>query len=207
MKRVRPRHRIRAPRAGALAHAPTTCTFCREAAVAPGVLTETTHFTVVCDRSPLHPGHLLLLSRAHLACYAALPRGLRAEFTALKARVSAFLSATYGPPVFLERGLYGQAMPHAHLHAVPQDQPTSEAPLGGGLGVSLRGWAGLRRWFERRGPYLYLERDQERRILWPSCGAEHPWPAPFVVPATRPPPPEQVPEITRQVREALRGAG
>src|SRR5919206_3777064 len=87
------------------AQVPEGCPFCREAALAPGVLFETRQFVVVCDRAPLAPGHLLIIPRAHLACYGALPRALHDELSALKERLAAFLAAAYGEPLFFEHGL------------------------------------------------------------------------------------------------------
>src|SRR5438874_2157070 len=81
------------------AQVPEGCPFCHEAALAPGVLVETSQLLVVCDRAPLVPGHLLIIPRPHLACYGALPRTLYSEFRALKARVAEFLAEAYAPPV------------------------------------------------------------------------------------------------------------
>jgi diadenosine tetraphosphate (Ap4A) HIT family hydrolase/8-oxo-dGTP pyrophosphatase MutT (NUDIX family) len=140
--------------------------------VAPGVLVETPRFLVVCDRTPLVPGHLLIIPRPHLACYGALPRPLHAEFRALKARVADFLTETFGPPVFFEHGLVAQTVPHAHLHAVPLPDGVALLPTlrDSHALTPARGLASLRRWYRERGPYVYYE-ERQRGHLLPPAGA------------------------------------
>lgn len=102
-----------------------------------------------------------MVPRAHLACLGALPRGLQAELAALKARVGAFLTATYGPALLVERMQGDGRAAHAHLHALPWHAGVLERLAHGALLAPLRGPAGLRRWYERRGEYLYLEQGQQ----------------------------------------------
>jgi 8-oxo-dGTP diphosphatase len=138
---------------------PEGCPFCRESALAPGVLFETAQFVVVCDRAPLAPGHLLIIPRLHLACYGALPRALDAEFDALKVRLAGFLGEAYGEPLFFEHGLVGQTVPHAHLHAVPgvaADAFLDRLRNGSSAGTP-KSPASLRRWYDQHGAYLYGE--------------------------------------------------
>ncbi len=205
--------RVPSSRALPLAQVPEGCPFCREAAIAAGLLAETTHFLVVCDRAPLAPGHLLLIPRAHLACYGALPRQWDEEFHALKARVATFLAATYGPPVFFEHGLVAQAVPHAHLHAVPlADTDALRAwlaawPARGRPRAArrVRGLAGLRRWYAERGPYLYYEAEGQAHVLSPD-GAPEGALRTAVAAALAPtrPTPEAVEALTREVRARWR---
>ena len=199
-----------------LARVPEGCPFCHEAAVAPGVLLETPQFLVVCDRAPLVPGHLLIIPRLHLACYGALPRPLDAEFQALKGRMAEFLAEAYAPPVFFEHGLVAQTVPHAHLHAVPAaggsallaDLASSrDATLANGLGS-------LRRWYGRRGPYVYYERRDRSVLLPPNETPAGNLKAAFLgaLGGVRPAA-DEVPTITREVRarwqrhEQSRGRG
>ncbi len=189
------------------AQVPEGCPFCREAALAPGVLFETTQFVVVCDRAPLTPGHLLIIPRLHLACYGALPRALYEELGTLKARLAAFLAGAYAEPVFFEQGLVGQTVPHAHLHAVPT--PCAEAFLarlrGDRAADAPRSLGSLRRWYDQRGPYLYAEGLGQGYLRAPDELASRSLRALLrelldgAAPA-----PEDVPAITRTVRERWR---
>ena len=187
-----------------LAQVPEGCPFCREAAVAPGVLTETTQFLIVCDRAPLVPGHLLIIPRPHLACYGALPRALQDEFLALKARVAEFLAEAYSPPVFFEHGLVGQTVPHAHLHAVPTvgDGALFDQVRPGRLAQRARGLGSLRRWYDEQGPYLYYEERGQSFVLAPD-DAPGGYLKTIFAEAVSPPrlSPDEVAEVTRQVRQ------
>jgi 8-oxo-dGTP diphosphatase len=192
------------PRELPLAQVPEGCPFCHEAAVAPGVLVETPQFIVVCDRAPLVPGHLLIIPRPHLACYGALPRLLSDEFHALKGRVAEFLAEAYAPPVFFEHGLVAQTVPHAHLHAVPTS--AEAAPLAGlradGIAARARGLGSLRRWYAQRGPYVYYEERARGYVLPPDGTPAGNLKTAFAqVLGEERPSSDEVPAITRQVRE------
>jgi diadenosine tetraphosphate (Ap4A) HIT family hydrolase len=187
-----------------LAQVPEGCPFCHEAAVAPGVLVETPQFLVICDRAPIVPGHLLIIPRPHLACYGALPRTMAAEFRALKDRVAEFLSEAFGPPVFFEHGLVAQTVPHAHLHAVPL-QPVASvlADLRAGRETArARGLASLRRWYGTHGAYVYYEQDARGYLLPPDGTPAGNLKAAFArALGEMRPAPDEVPAITRAVRE------
>jgi diadenosine tetraphosphate (Ap4A) HIT family hydrolase/8-oxo-dGTP pyrophosphatase MutT (NUDIX family) len=164
---------------------------------------ETPQFLVVCDRAPLVPGHLLLIPRPHLACYGALPRRLYSEFRALKARIAAFLAEAFAPPVFFEHGVVAQTVPHAHLHAVPARLGTPLAPiLARGDTAPARGLGSLRRWYGGRRPYVYYEEDDRGYLLAPDGTPAGNLKTAFgqALGSTRPAP-DDVPGITRQVRE------
>lgn len=137
--------------------------------MAPGVLVETPQFVVVCDRAPLVPGHLLIIPRPHLACYGALPRPLDGEFEGLKQRMAAFLADAYAPPVFFEHGLVAQTVPHAHLHAVPTEGgPALLSELAASRDATRAdGLNSVRRWYGRRGPYVYYEQREQSLLLPP----------------------------------------
>jgi 8-oxo-dGTP diphosphatase len=187
-----------------LAQVPEGCPFCREAAIAAGVLTETTQFVVVCDRAPLVPGHLLIIPRPHLSCYGALPRPLYAEFRALKTRVAEFLAEAYGPPLFFEHGLASQTVPHAHLHAVPTN---GDGALLGRLRAdraasTARGLAGVRRWYLEHGPYLYCEEHQRGYLLSADATPAGNLKTAFAqIVGAACPAPDDVAAVTYQVRE------
>jgi len=195
------------PKALPQAQVPEGCPFCREAALAPGVLFETTQFVVVCDHAPLVPGHLLIIPRPHLACYGALPRPFYAELTALKSRLTAFLTEFYGEPLYFEQGMVGQTVPHAHLHAVPA--PCAGAFLdrlrGGRPLEAPRGLASLRRWYDQRGPYLYGEALSQGCLRAPGEPLTGSLRALFLeVLGAEAPRPEDVPALVREARERWR---
>lgn len=131
-------------------------------------LTETESFFAVGDHAPLVGGHILIIPRAHYACFGAIPAALDDELLALKERIRRFLASAYRAPTFFEHGVFRQTVPHAHLHAIPLG-PTSlhleEMAIESG-GQPLRAQADLRAWYATRGPYFMLETpaDPEQHI-------------------------------------------
>lgn len=133
------------------------CPFCHRDRLSI-VLEQTPHFFLLVDHAPLVKGHLLLVPRAHYACYGAVPAGLDGEFAGLKARVVAFLRGAYGPVAFFEHGIFRQTVYHAHLHALPFGALAvdMEHLLAGG-GRRVHSADDVRTWYAERGQYFYLE--------------------------------------------------
>lgn len=133
------------------------CVFCAHDAL-DVVLAQTDHFLVIADHAPLAEGHLLIVPRAHYACYGALPVELDGEARELRERATRFLTEVYRAPIFFEHGVFRQTVFHAHLHALP-------------LGAADSGFAGavarmgrpapspdaVRAWYGEQGHYFYLE--------------------------------------------------
>src|SRR5258705_857588 len=141
----------------------TSCAFCARETLAPQ-LAETEHFFLLADHAPLVEGHLLIIPRAHYACFGALPVDLEDELLALKARVRAFFVARYQTPAFFEHGVFRQTVPHAHLHALPFGALAVDLPaLAGDLpalaaagGAAARSLQDVRRWYAQHGHHFYL---------------------------------------------------
>ena len=72
------------------------------------------------DKSPLKPGHILLISKIHLRCHAdARPEAL-AELDEVAVKVRRFLKEAYRTESLVwENGVSGQSVYHAHLHLLP----------------------------------------------------------------------------------------
>ena len=135
-----------------------SCVFCRQQDLS-NILHETAHFLVLADHAPVVEGHLLVLPRAHFACYGAVPAALDAEFLALKAEVSAFCQQVYQTPVFFEHGVYHQTVYHAHLHVFPFGVlPGEIVHLLDTVGHAVQSQADIRAWYEKYGHYFYVER-------------------------------------------------
>jgi diadenosine tetraphosphate (Ap4A) HIT family hydrolase len=139
-------------------HAPAEgCVFCDHAAL-DVVLAQTDHFLVVADHAPLVEGHLLIIPRAHYACYGAVPDAFEDEFLALKRRVRHFLATSYQMPAFFEHGVFRQTVYHAHLHAMPFGALDIELSVLAAENALLVGsLADVRRWYREHGHYFYLE--------------------------------------------------
>jgi diadenosine tetraphosphate (Ap4A) HIT family hydrolase len=134
------------------------CVFCRRNTLA-NILHESEHFLLLADHAPVVGGHLLILPRAHLACYGAVPAQLDAEFLDLKSQVINFCRAIYRAPVFFEHGVYRQTVAHAHLHAIPIGSfPEAIVAISNESGRPVTSQEDIRSWYETEGHYFYLER-------------------------------------------------
>ena len=101
------------------------CAFCDPDATSPYRLHEGRHFYVVADHAPVAEAHLLLIPKVHYPHLAALPPELDEEFHALKAHLGDFVRGNYGRLTYWENGVFGQSVPHAHLHTIAVDLDTA----------------------------------------------------------------------------------
>jgi diadenosine tetraphosphate (Ap4A) HIT family hydrolase len=143
-----------------------TCIFCT-GADQPDKLFETDRFYAVPDRYPLVPGHVLVISKAHLRCHAQIPPEWEEDLEAAAARVRGFLRAAYREPVLTwENGVAGQTVFHAHLHLLPLPAERFPDELGEPNGIlKAAGWAAVRQHFAVHGGYRYMELATDRRIM------------------------------------------
>jgi diadenosine tetraphosphate (Ap4A) HIT family hydrolase len=139
------------------------CTFCQRHKLT-NILYETPAFFLIADHAPLIEGHMLLVPKAHFACYGALAPALDAEFLRIKAAAGQFLARTYRPPVFFEHGVFRQTVFHAHLHCFPF------GPLALDLAShhphAAPGLAEVRAWYAASGQYFYLEQEPGQGALF-----------------------------------------
>ncbi len=119
------------------------------------------------DKYPLTPGHTLIISKAHLACYGEGTAEVHRELERAASQVEQFLRHAYGRPLFIwENGAAGQSVFHAHLHLIPvtvhELSPELEAHP---EVIPIAGWETVRAHFARCGSYRYLELGGKRRLL------------------------------------------
>jgi diadenosine tetraphosphate (Ap4A) HIT family hydrolase len=90
------------------------------------MLHETDRFVVMADISPLVPGHVMIVPKAHILCYGAVEAAAWDEFAGIVNATRAIIREHYGPSVILEHGTcsvddVADHVSHAHLHIVPAD--------------------------------------------------------------------------------------
>jgi len=151
------------------------CPFCQRRDLEL-TLTETPSFYLLADHAPLVAGHLLIVPRAHYACYGAVPARLDDELLELKETTRRFLSEVYHAPTFFEHGVFRQTVYHAHLHAMPFGPVAwnlleMAASVGG---VACHGQDDLRAWYAARGQYFYLETPGDTALDSPPQAAIFP---------------------------------
>src|SRR5688572_7239008 len=142
------------------------CAFCDSEATKAYRLYEGRDFYVVADHAPVAEAHLLLIPKQHYPHLAALPPELDEEFHALKAHLGDYVRSHYGRLTYWENGVFGQSVPHAHLHTIAVDLDTTLFERHGD--VIDDGIASMRSyWQARGGHYFMVEHEGIGRFMPP----------------------------------------
>jgi diadenosine tetraphosphate (Ap4A) HIT family hydrolase len=142
------------------------CVFCSRLDQ-PETLFETPSLYAMPDKFPLVPGHILIISKAHLRCHAEGHAEMEEDLDAAAARVRRFLRAAYMTAALAwENGVFDQSVYHAHLHLIPVpiEQLPGELDEWGEV-VRVDGWEPVRRHSARHGGYRYVELAGDRRLF------------------------------------------
>jgi diadenosine tetraphosphate (Ap4A) HIT family hydrolase len=156
------------------------CPFCREfqggtlpelcdAGIDSRILHETNRFVVMADISPLVPGHVMIVPKAHILCYGAVEDTARDEFSGIVNATRTILKEYYGPSVLLEHGTSSLApvadhVTHAHLHIVPADIDICDSFVSFNT-TTIANLSDLSHWAARDEEYLYFESCAGERIV------------------------------------------
>ncbi len=139
------------------------CAFCDRERTRGTLLYEGPNFYVIVDRAPIAEAHLLLIPHEHFPHLAALPSELHDEFESMKALLGRFVADHYGALTYWENGVFGQSVPHAHLHAM---SVSFDPRLYLGQGQGFSGIAGMQEQHDG-GHYFMIEQQGEARLLPP----------------------------------------
>jgi histidine triad (HIT) family protein len=144
----------------------TACVFCARTEQPPALF-ETERLYVMPDKYPVCPGHTLIISKEHHACYAAAPEATQRELESTTAIAQAFLASAYGKPLFIwENGVSGQSVFHSHLHLMPLPIEAIPAELEAHPDViTVESWGAIQAHYHRHGHYRYLEIAGQRRLV------------------------------------------
>jgi histidine triad (HIT) family protein len=142
---------------------PGACAFCTPSAFADYLLYEGQSFFIIADFAPIAEAHLLLVPRDHYPHLAALPTHLHDEFESLKATLGDFVLGNYGSLTYWENGIFGQSVPHAHLHAISVN---FDSEIYAAHGHDFSGIAGLQQRHDG-GHYFMIEQQGQARLLPP----------------------------------------
>ncbi|MBX7160422.1 MAG: HIT family protein [Acidimicrobiia bacterium] len=100
------------------------CAFCEIVAgsAAAQVVLDTGAVVAFLDRTPVFPGHVLVVPRDHIADLPALPDSLLAPYFEVVRHVSARLPAAVGAEgtFVATNNSVSQSVPHLHTHVVPR---------------------------------------------------------------------------------------
>ena len=150
----------------------SNCPFCRElqsgrlpdfcdADIDSRILHETNRFVVMADISPLVPGHVMIVPKAHILCYGAVEATAQDEFSCLVNATRTILREYYGPSVVLEHGTsslepVADHVTHAHLHVVPAAIDIRDSLLNFNT-TTIASFSDLSSWAARDEAYIYFE--------------------------------------------------
>jgi len=142
------------------------CIFCRRTEQ-PQSLFETLHLYVMPDKFPLVPGHILIISHAHLDCYGAASVDVYRELDLASSVVTRFLAEAYARSTLVwENGVVGQSVYHAHLHHIPLPIETLPAEVQAHSDIQrIVSWSEVGDHYRDEGVYRFLGFGGERRLL------------------------------------------
>ena len=99
----------------------------------------TEFFNIIYDKYPVSKGHILVVSKRHVASYFDLSNDEKHELVEIIDTLQRYLSDTYSPDGFNvgfnDGKCAGQTVQHFHLHIIPRYEGDMENPQGGVRGV------------------------------------------------------------------------
>ena len=99
----------------------------------------TEFFNIIYDKYPVSKGHILVISKRHVASYFDLSNDEKYELVEIIDTLQRYLSDTYSPNGFNvgfnDGKCAGQTVQHFHLHIIPRYEGDMENPQGGVRGV------------------------------------------------------------------------
>jgi len=156
------------------------CPFCQElqsrrlpefcdAGIDSRVLHETDRFVVMADISPLVPGHVMIVPKAHILCFGSVEVTARDEFAGIVDTARTVLREHFGPSVVLEHGTsslepVADHVTHAHLHIVPAAIDIRDS-LRNYNTTTIASLSDLSSWAARDEAYIYFESSAGERVV------------------------------------------
>ena len=141
------------------------CPFCQLEEIRKDILLESENFFVKVGIGILAPGHVMIITKEHILCFAELPDNLAEEFATIKNKLFEKLKSNFSEPIVYEHGIYGQSINHAHLHFLPRkneyfDLSNIREVLFNGLkSTSIANMEQIADIHAKEGSYFYLEVD------------------------------------------------
>lgn len=147
------------------------CLFCQTHKIKPNIIWESKGFFVKVGIGILAPGHVMIVPKMHISCFAELPQKLIKEFLLLKKDIYEKIKSNFSKPIIYEHGVYAQSIKHAHLHFVPcKGEYYDLKNIRKNIFISLSsGYVEdifeIRKIFKKEGSYFYLEEDSRKWIF------------------------------------------
>jgi diadenosine tetraphosphate (Ap4A) HIT family hydrolase len=146
-------------------HCDTTCW------VFDYLLTNSSHFHVLCDVHPLLEGHLLIIPKRHTSCAGEYTAEEWKDFKNVYRETSNWVRRKFGSIATFEHGKIGQTVFHSHIHILPfQGNEGQIIPEGMDKCRSLQRVNDLVDVFQQEGQYLYFSIEQRQWVVDTSIG-------------------------------------
>jgi len=95
------------------------CPFCNRELIKDDIIYESENFFVKVGFGLVTAGHVLITTKQHFQCFGELPGELDEEYHQLKQFVIQKITDKFAKPFLIEYGIWGQTVPHAHVHLIP----------------------------------------------------------------------------------------
>jgi len=95
------------------------CLFCNQEAIKEDILYETDNFFIKLNVGLINVGHIMIVTKKHYPCLAAIPNKLNEEYLQLKQFLIEKLNEIFAYPIIVEYGVWEQSVKHAHVHFIP----------------------------------------------------------------------------------------
>ncbi|MEK6984232.1 MAG: HIT domain-containing protein [Nanoarchaeota archaeon] len=147
------------------------CLFCSIDKIKEDILWGSGNFYVKVGVGVLAPGHVMLLPKKHLNCFAQLPKQLREEFVSVKDKLYNKIKYVFNEPIIYEQGVYGQSIKHAHLHFLPfKNNYYNLRNVKENIFKSLKStkideMSKITDVFKNEGSYFYLEQNGRKWVI------------------------------------------
>lgn len=102
------------------------CVFCDSGKLLEDILYQEENFFVKVGFGLVSAGHTLLVSKEHYLCFGAIPDELDERYTQMRRLVTEQVTKEFAKPFLIEYGVWGQSVPHAHLHFIPSQTENYE---------------------------------------------------------------------------------
>jgi len=142
--------------------------FC-DADIDSRILHGTNRFVVMADISPLVPGHVIIVPKAHILCFGGVDAAAQDEFSGIVNATRTLLREHYGPSVLLEHGTsslepVADHVTHAHLHIVPAAIDIRDSLVNFHT-TTIASLSDLSYWAARDEAYIYFESCAGERVV------------------------------------------
>ena len=133
---------------------------------------ETENFYVKIGKGIITPGHVMLITKDHYDCFAEIPEELEQEFFEIKKYLIKKITETFSKPFLQEAGIWGQTVPHAHIHFIPTKTENyqvnsiiEEMVKPSGAELEIIDWKKLKEIYKKERGYITIEEDGKTYVF------------------------------------------